>query len=294
MLLLPMVVRGQGYQPMMPAAGDANVKPPALDNVGIDQKLNAQVPADLVFHDETGKEVKLGQYFGKRPMILALVYFKCPQLCTVVLNDLVRTMNAMNAQSIGKQFDVLTVSFDPDETPALAADKKKQYLRAYGRDGAAEGWHFLTGSAASIKTLTDTVGFRYSWDPIYKQYIHASGLTILTPTGRVSKYLYGIDYDPLDVRLDLDVAAGDKIGSLTEQVVLYCFHDDGTGKHHLAVDRLIKTSAGLTVLGLGAFLTVMFRRERKIDPNATRGLAAARLNRDENEPPIAGSDQQDN
>lgn len=276
--LSPLTVCGQAYQPMMPDAGTANIKPAVLDNVGIDQKLNAQVPPDLVFHDETGKDVKLGDYFGKRPMILALVYFKCPQLCTVVLNDLVRTMNAMNAQSIGKQFDVLTVSFDPNETPELAAAKKKQYLKAYGREGAAEGWHFLTGSQDSIKKLTDAVGFRYQWDPQYQQYIHASGLTILTPSGRVSKYLYGIDYDPLDVRLVLDEAAGDKIGSLSEQIVLYCFHDDGTGKHSLAVGRLIRLSGALTVLVLGAFLTVMFRRDRNThhasaDAAGTGGLS---------------------
>ena len=150
-MLLPAFANAQAYQPMMPNAGTENIKPAVLDNVGIDQKLDAQVPADLVFHDETGKDVKLGDYFGKRPLILSLVYFKCPQLCTVVLNDLVRTMNAMNAQSIGKQFDVLTVSFDPTETPELSAAKKKQYLKAYGREGAAEGWHFLTGSAESIK-----------------------------------------------------------------------------------------------------------------------------------------------
>ena len=265
------VARAQSQQPMMPSAGNENIKPAALDNVGIDQKLNAQIPADLVFNDETGKPVHLGDYYGKRPFVLALVYFKCPMLCTVVLNDLVRSLNAMNAMSVGKQFDVLTVSFDPTETADLAAAKKKQYIKAYGRDGAAEGWHFLTGSEASIKKLTDTVGFRYSWDPQYKQYIHASGLTILTPNGRVSRYFYGIDYDPMDLRLALDDAAGDKIGSVTEQVLLYCFHYDATtGKYGAAVDRLIKISAGATVLAIGTFLAVMFHR----DPNRSRNAVS--------------------
>ncbi|MBV8780995.1 MAG: SCO family protein, partial [Phycisphaerae bacterium] len=246
--LLPVMARAQAYQPMMPAAGPDNAKPAALENIGIDQKLNAQVPADLVFHDETGKDVKLGDYYGKRPFILVLVYFDCPQLCTVVLNDLLRSLNAMQAMSIGHQFDVLTVSFDPHETSALAAEKKKSYLRSYGRDGAAAGWHFLTGSQESITKLADTVGFRYTWDPQYKQFIHASGLMILTPNGRVSRYFYGIDYDPMDLRLALDEAAGDKIGSAVEQVLLYCFHyDPKTGKYAGRVDLAIKASGALTV-----------------------------------------------
>jgi protein SCO1/2 len=256
------------------AAGDFAPPPPdtapatqpaILKDVGIDQKLGAQVPPDLVFRDQSGREVKLGDYFGKsnRPIILTLVYYKCPMLCTMVLNDLVRTMNGLSALTAGKDYDVLTVSFDATETPELAAKKRARYLHEYGKRGELGGWHFLVGDEDSIKKLTDVVGFRYAWDPKFEQYAHASGLMILTPDGKISRYFYGLDYSVRDVRLTLVEASQNKIGSAVEQVMLYCFHyDPSTGKYSLAITNILKVAAALTLVALGSYLFVNFRRER--------------------------------
>jgi protein SCO1/2 len=209
--------------------------------------------------------VKLGDYFGKshRPIILTLVYYKCPMLCTMVLNELVRTMNGMPALTAGKDFDVLSVSFDPKETPDLAAAKRTQYLHEYGKRGELGGWHFLVGSEDSIKQLTRAVGFRYAWDPKFQQYAHASGLMILTPEGKVARYFYGVDYVPKDVRLALVEASDNKIGSPVEQIMLYCFHyDPSTGRYSLAVTNLLKVAATITMLALGGFIWINVRRER--------------------------------
>jgi protein SCO1 len=244
-----------------PAAAQLN-NPKFTDGVGITQKLGAQVPLDLTFKDETGKSVKLADYFdGKHPVILSLVYFGCPNLCTLVLNDLTRGMNGLDF-SAGDDYQVITVSFDPKETPALAADKKETYLQSYRRPNAQQGWHFLTGDQASIKALTDSVGFQYKWDQKFNQYIHPSGLTILTPTGKVSRYFFGIDYGLKDLKLSLMDASGNKIGALTDQLMLYCFHyDETSGKYTLAVVRLMQVGAVLTMAALGTFWFVMFRRE---------------------------------
>lgn len=241
----------------------AQPAPTILENVGIDQKLNAQVPADLVFKDEAGKDVRLGDYFGRRPLVLCLVYYECPMLCTIVLNETLKTLKLVKDLDIGTGYDVLTVSFDPKETPALAAAKKSVYLSQYKRDGADKGWHFLTGSEASIKALTETVGFRYTWDEQHKQYVHSSGLMILTPDGRVSRYFYGVDYAPQDVKLSLVEASGNKIGSPVDRVMLYCFqYNPHTGKYTLVVTRLIHVAGVVTVVGLAAFMFVSLRRER--------------------------------
>ena len=241
-------------------------QPPILKDVGIDQKLNAQVPPDLVFRDHTGRDVKLGDYFAqsRRPIVLTLVYYKCPMLCSMVLNEVVRTMNGLSTLSAGKDYDVLTISFDPKETTELAAAKRKGYLREYKRASGEQGWHFFTGSEDSIRRLTDAVGFRYAWDPKFNQYVHASGFMILTPDGKVSRYFYGLDYSVKDVRLSLVEASKNQIGSPVEQVMLYCFHyDPSTGKYSLAVLNLLKVAAALTVLGLGSYLFVSFRRDRR-------------------------------
>ncbi len=237
-----------------------------LKDVGIDQKLNAQIDPNLLFVDENGKEVRLGDLFGKRPIILTMVYYKCPMLCTLVLNDLDRTITALpQSFSVGKQFDILTVSFDPKETPDLALRKKNTYVHSYARDGAADGWHFLTGDQDQIKKLTDTVGFRYAWDPKYQQYVHASGIMILTPDGKVSKYFYGIEYTGQDLRLALTEAAGGKISAPVEQILLYCFqYDPATGKYSLLVLRGLRIGAVLTMGTIGAFWLVMHRREKHL------------------------------
>lgn len=245
------------------AAPAAAQRPKILSDVGIDQKLNAQVPPDLIFHDEMGRDIRLGDYFGKRPMVLALVYYKCPMLCTMVLNDLTKAMNSMK-MTCGGQFDILTISFDPNETPTLAQEKKDQYIRAYRRPHAEEGWHFLTGPPASIDALTKTVGFRYAWDPKYQQYAHASGLIILTPEGRTARYFYGIDYAPSDLELSLAEASHGKETSVADQILLYCFHyDPATGRYSLMVTRLIQAGGVLTMLILGSYMFWAFRRDRK-------------------------------
>jgi protein SCO1/2 len=238
-------------------------RPAILDDVGIDQKLDSQVSPDLVFRDETGRQVRLGDYFNKRPIILTLVYYKCPMLCTLVLNDLTRTLNGIRTASIGKDFDVITVSFDPRETSDLAAAKKAQYLREYRRSGAENGWHFLTGDESSIRQLTSTVGFRYAWDPKFQQYVHASGITLLTPQGRVSRYFFGIEYSAKDLRLSLVEASGGKIGSRIDQVLLYCFHyDPAIGKYTLAITNVLRACGILTVLAIGSFVVISVRKER--------------------------------
>lgn len=255
------------------AVGPASTsqKPSVLKNVGIDQKLNVQVPPDLKFRDANGREVKLGDYFGKRPMILALVYFKCPGLCTMVLNDITRAMNSMR-MNCGQDFDILTVSFDPRETPDLAMQKKERYLRAYRRPKAAEGWHFLTGNAPEIKRLTETVGFRYAWDAKFQQYAHASGIIILTPEGKTSRYFYGIDYAPNDLELSLAEASQGKSVSVTDQVLLYCFHyDPSTGKYSLVVFRVIQVGGVITVVTLVGMVLLLSR----FKPKSAGPLSAA-------------------
>jgi protein SCO1/2 len=246
----------------LPSAVSAAPRPSILQDVGIDQHVDVQIPPDLVFRDEEGRDVRLGDYFGKRPLILALVYYKCPMLCTMVLNDLTRAMNSMK-MNCGEQFDILTISFDPNETPSLAVDKKRQYIRAYRRPRAEEGWHFLTGSKESIDSLTRTVGFRYAWDPKYQQFAHASGLIILTPEGKTARYFYGIDYAPTDLQLSLDEASHGKTTSIADQILLFCFHyDPTTGKYSLMIIRLIQAGGILTVLLLGSYVLRSFLKDR--------------------------------
>src|SRR4051812_4888277 len=234
-------------------------RPTILNDVGIDQKLDAQVPGDLTFKDENGATVQLSQYYGKRPIVLTLVYYKCPMLCTMVLNDLNRVLGAMQ-MNVGEQFDILTVSFDPTETPELAAQKKHQYVRSYGRPHAEEGWHFLTGDQENITKLTQAVGFRYAWDAKWKQYAHASGIMLLTPDGKVSKYFYGVGDSARDLRLAVAEAGQGKISTPTEVILLYCFHyDPATGKYSLMVTRAVQLGAILTMGALGTFWLLMYR-----------------------------------
>ena len=241
-------------------APSANVKPPGLTNVGLEQRLNAQVPADLAFRDETGKPVKLGEYFGKRPLILSLVYFRCPMLCNEVLAGVEGSLKAISFNP-GQDFDVLTVSFDPKDTPESATEKKAEMLKHYKRDGAAGGWHFLTGSQESIDALTKAVGFQYQYDNTTDQFAHTTGLMILTPDGKVAQYYYGVNFPPRDVRLGLIQASQGKIGTLADQVLLYCYHyDPKTGKYSAMINRIIQLGGGLTILSIGAVVLVLLRR----------------------------------
>ncbi len=249
---------------------------PALREVGIDQKLDAKIPLDVVFTDETGKDVTVGTYFGSRPVILALVYYECPMLCTQVLNGLVGSLEALKFTA-AQEFDVLVVSFDPGETPAIAADRKKTFLRRYGRPGVEGSVHFLTGREASIKTLADAVGFRYAYDRETDQYAHPAAITVLTPDARVSRYLYGIDFAPRDLRLALVEAAGNRIGTVLDQALLFCYHyDPETGTYGFVIMNVVRLAAGATVLALGATIFFSLRRERRLRRRAEAAAPGTR------------------
>ncbi len=253
----------------------ASVRPPYLENVGIEQHLNGQVPPDLTFVDDTGRTVKLGDYFGKKPLILNLVYYNCTMLCGEALAGLSGAMKMIKFD-VGNEFDVLTVSFNPQETPQLAAAKKAEYIKRYGRPGAATGWHFLTGSAESINALTKAVGFQYQYDAARNQYAHATAIMVLTPQGRISRYFYGVDFPPKDLRMGLVEASQEKIGNAVDQVLLYCYHyDPATGKYGAVVTNMLKLGGGLTILLLGGLLFVLFRLEKVAPRKAwTQGKSA--------------------
>jgi protein SCO1/2 len=244
--------------------------PGPLHDVGIDQRLDQQVPLNLVFRDETGAPVRLGEYFGSKPVILTLVYYECPMLCNQVLNGLDRGLTVLSFD-IGNQFNIVTVSFNPRETPELAASKKEAYIRAYQRPGASDGWHFLTGDESSIQSLTSAVGFRYAYDPESKQYAHASGVMILTPEGKISRYFYGIEYGPKDLRLGIIEASQGKIGTPADKILLYCFHyDPATGKYSLVVLNVIRLGGIATLLAIGILLLVLRKKNRRARAIAAR------------------------
>jgi protein SCO1/2 len=236
--------------------------PAALRNVGIDQKLGAQLSLELEFQDETGTPVLLGRYFGQRPVILAPVYYQCPMLCTQVLNGLIRGLRPLSFAP-GNQFEVVVFSFDPNDTPELAAKKKKVYLEKYGSHADPNGWHFLTGGENSIRALTEAIGFRYRWDSASSQFVHASGVMLLTPDAKLARYFYGIDYEPKDLRFGLMEASKRRIGSVVDQVLLFCYHyDPASGKYGLVIMNIIRASGLLTAGLLLGYVFVMVRREK--------------------------------
>ena len=260
------------------AAFSANAQqattPAILSKVGITQNLNARIPPDLAFRDETGKSVRIGDFFGRKPIVLSLVYFDCPALCTEVLNGELRTMKAISLD-LGKDFDAVTVSFEPKDTPALAKAKRDVYAGQYGRPEAAYHWHFLTGDQQSIGTLTNVVGFHYAYDSSIRQYAHAAAILVLTPDGRIDRYFYGVIYPARDLRLGLVEASEGKIGTLTDHALLYCYqYDPMTGKYGVVVMNVLRAAGGLTVLLLGIFMAMMFLRERK-KPSAVPPAAGA-------------------
>ncbi len=254
----------QRAMPGSSAPGTPAMAPlPILKEVRIDQKLDESVPLDLPFTDEQGRDVKLGDYFGKRPVVLALVYYECPMLCTQVLNGLFSSMEPVKIDA-GRDFDLVVVSFDPGETPAMALAKKAGYVKHYQRPTAEAGIHFLTGRQASIDRLADAVGFRYVYDEAIDQYAHPAAISVLTAQGKVSKYLYGVEFAPLDFRFAVTAAGEGQIGTLVDQALLYCFHyDPATGKYSLAIMSFVRIGAVLTMVGLGAFLFVNLRRDRR-------------------------------
>ncbi len=249
-------------QPPRPAEAPAvDTRPPLLRKVGIDQKLDQLLPLEAAFRDEAGKAVTLGHYFGKRPVILALVYYECPMLCTQVMEGLVRSLKPLKFDP-GKEFDVVAVSFDAREGPAQAAAKKQAMLERYARPGTQAGWHFLTGEQASIDALTRAAGFRYAWDPQTNQFAHGAAVVIVTPEGRIAQYYWGIEYPPKDLRLGLVEASKNKIGNLTDQILLYCYHyDPATGRYGNVVLGSMRALALATVLGLCGFIVLMLRRD---------------------------------
>jgi protein SCO1 len=258
----PAGVSAQGPLPQQEPGDPASAKPGLLAKIGIDQRLDEQVPLHLPFVDETGRDVKLGDYFGKRPVLLALVYYECPMLCTQVLNGVTGALKVLSFD-VGKEFDVVAVSINPKEGPGLAAAKKKAYLERYGRPETADGWHFLTGREENIRALANAVGFRYAYDEEIKQYAHGAGVELLTPKGRIARYFYGIEYAPRDIRLGIVEASEERIGSAIDSVLLLCYHyDPKTGKYGATAMTMVRIGAVLTMMGFALFLYTALRRER--------------------------------
>jgi len=258
--------------PVALASGQLNDPPasaapmgPRFEKLGVDQHLGRDVPGDLIFRDEHGETVQLSRYFdGRKPVLLTLVQYRCANLCTVILNDTLRCLRAM-PMSAGEDFTVLTVSFDPRETPELAQAKKSQYLSAYRRPGGEQGWHFLTGDQSSIDALTKALGFKYEFDVKSNQFVHPSAIAVLTPHGKISRYFLGLEFPPRDVRLALVEASGGKVGSLADQVILFCYHwDPSQGRYSLAVFRALRIFSAVLLGAIGLFVIKTLRRERRL------------------------------
>ena len=258
------------YGARPPSGNPSTGLPQALQEVRIEQKLDQQLPLDLVFRDENGRDVKLGQYFGHKPVVLAFVYYDCPMLCTQVLNGMVTSFRVLPFE-IGQEFDVVTISFDPRETPELAQKKKKvyvDYLPAKMRADATNGWHFLTGDQANIEKITDAAGFRYRWDDKTQQFAHASAIMVTTPQGKLSRYYYGIEYPARDLRLGLIESSANKIGSPVDQLLLYCYHyDPATGKYGAVVMNIMRIAGVITLLVILAMLLLLGRNARRAQPS---------------------------
>jgi protein SCO1 len=241
-----------------------SARPGILSKIAIDQRIGSQVPSDIAFVDDMGRPVKIGDYFGKRPVVLALVYYECPMLCTQVLNGLVSTLGVLNFEA-GREFDVVAVSFNPKEGPGLASQKKASYIERYGRPQTAGGWHFLTGTQESITRLTDAVGFKYEYDPKIGQFAHGAAIELLTPKGTIAKYYYGIEYSPRDLRLGIIEASNEHIGTVIDDLLLFCYHyDPSSGKYGASVLGIVRAGGIATVLAFAIFLTVSLRRDHAL------------------------------
>jgi protein SCO1 len=271
-VLLPMLMILLGFSEVAAQSTSVPNAAAPFSDIKIDQKLNNSLPLELQFRDDDGQEKKLGTFFGKKPVIIAPVYYNCPMLCTLILNGLTQSLNALSFQA-GQEFDVLAISFDPRETTQLAQEKKKLYLEQYRHKNTAAGWHFLTGSEANIKVLMDALGFHYRFDPKTNQYLHASGIMVTTPEGRLARYFYGIEYSPRDLRLGLVEASNNKIGNPVDQIILLCYHyDPATGKYGPMVKNIIRLGGLLTVIILAFFLKRMLRPDQR--QSATDGFNA--------------------
>jgi protein SCO1 len=250
-----------GYK-QQPGAAASSIPAP-LREIGFDQRLGEMAPLDTPLRDEAGRPVRLGDYFGKRPVVLVFAYYDCPMLCTLVINGLSSALNVLSLNP-GQDFEIVTISFDPRDTPATAAAKKAVYLERYKRAGAGAAWHFLTGDPPAIEQITKAAGFRYVWDDQTKQFAHPTGVIVLTPEGRFARYLFGIEYGPRDLRFALVEASAGKLGTPADALLLYCYHyDPMTGRYGFAIMRAIRLAGAATVTALAAFIIVMVRRERR-------------------------------
>jgi protein SCO1/2 len=266
MVLSAAVVSAQtGAQGLRPEGGlPADQTPSVLQRVAFEQRLDQPLPLDLEFTNEHGRTVRLGEFFGGKPVILTFVYYECPMLCTQVLNGLESALRVMD-ESVGREFDVITVSFDPRETAVLASAKKKAYLDRYKRAGAENGWHFLTGGQASIDALTRAAGFSYVWDEESKQFAHASGVVVATAQGRLSRYFFGIEYAPRDLKFALIESSAGRIGSLADKLVLYCYHyNPASGSYGFVVMRAVRAGGAITLIALLGFVALALRREHHV------------------------------
>ena len=240
---------------------DSALQAPDVKGIGIEQKLNAQVPLDTLFRDETGASVPLGKYFHGQPVLLAPVYYTCPMLCSQILSGVVSSMRPLSLKP-GRDFEVVAISFDPNDTPETASAKRIQYSHSYSSKAGTNGWHFLVGSPSSINAVMNAIGFRYRWDAAHKMFIHASGIMLLTPEGRVARYLYGVDYEPKDLKLGLVESSHDRIASPVDQILLLCYHyDPKTGKYGATVVNLLRGSAVLTLVVMAIALAWFWRRD---------------------------------
>jgi protein SCO1/2 len=264
----PLFAQVSSYGDKQSGENTGDQLPQVLQKVGVSQHLNQQLPFDAAFVDETGKSVTLGDYFGKRPAILSLVYYNCPLLCSEEMDGLTSALEMVKLTP-GKDFDVILVSIDPSETPDLAAKRKAFYLKRYGRVETAAGWHYLTGQRPAIDAVTNAVGFGYvrvpGPDGRLSQFAHASSIEIVTTNGRLAQYYLGVEYSPKDMLLGLIEASGNKIGSPVANILTYCYHyDPQTNKHSLVIVRVVQLSGMVTVAGLGGFMFLMFRRDYKL------------------------------
>ena len=249
---------------------------PILKEIGIDQKLDAKLPLDAEFSDENGNAVKLGQFFGQRPVVLGLVYYGCPMLCTQVLSGLAGSLQGVTFLP-GKEYEVVVVSFDPGETPAMATERKKNFVSRYIRTVNPDHIHFLTGRESSIKALTTAVGFRYAWDEQTKQFAHPAAITVTTADGRISRYLYGVEFAPRDMKLALVEASEGKIGTVVDQAMLFCYHyDPETGRYGIVIMNFVRAAGALTVLAIGLGIVLSLRRERRQAATAAASMTGVR------------------
>lgn len=264
---------GPGLAERTPQPGALNAQK-ISEQVGFEQRLGETLPLDLPFRDETGKAVRLGDYFGSRPVLLAFVYFRCPVLCPQIIIGTAAAMKGVGYEP-GQELEIVFVSFDPEDTPALAAEKKSSAVERYGKQGSAAGWHFLTGDAASIQRLTASAGFRYAYDPTIDQFAHASGVVVATPDGRLARYLYGVEYAPKDLKLALFEAGEGRIGGLAEKLMLLCFdYDAALGKYTVATLFAIKVGGAITLAVLIFSMIWMLRSERRLERAAAGGVAS--------------------